>query len=67
MKDLIEALTIFAKYTDAAHPTYCSHDTLYVLVDPEKVIAKDRATLEALGFVASERGGNFYSFRFGSA
>ena len=67
MKDLIEALTIFAKYTDDEHPTCCEHDELYVLVDPAKVTAEDRVRLDALGFAAQEHDGNFRSSRFGSA
>jgi hypothetical protein len=65
VKDLIEALTIFAKYTDAEYPTHCEHDKLYVLVDPAKVTAEDKARLEDLGFRPSVDA--FYSFRFGSA
>ena len=67
MKDLIEALTIFAKYTDARHPTCCEHDVLYVLVDPAQVTTEDRARLEALGFEPQEHDRNFTSNRFGSA
>ena len=67
MKDLLEALTIFAKYTDAAYPTCCEHDELYVLVDPAKVTAEDRVRLDALGFVAQDHDQNFISNRFGSA
>jgi hypothetical protein len=67
MNDLLEAFTIFAKYTHTANPTCCEHDTLYVLVDPAQVSAEDRVRLEALGFMAKERDRNFYSFRFGSA
>ncbi len=67
MKDLIEALTLFAKYTDEHHPTCCEHDQLYVLVDPAKVTAEDKTRLEALGFIADAGEGHFYSFRFGSA
>lgn len=67
MNDLIEALTIFAKYTSDAHPTSCEHDSLYVLVDPAMVSAEDTARLEVLGFHARVRDGHFESFRFGSA
>lgn len=67
MKDLIEALTVFAKYTDDRRPTCCEHDHLYVLVDPEKVTHEDKQRLEDLGFIADENEGHFYSFRFGSA
>ena len=67
MKDLIEALTIFAKYTDDEHPTICAHDMLYVLVDPAQVTAEDRTRLEALSFIPHYRDNNFFSPRFGSA
>ena len=67
MNDLIEALTIFAKYTDAKHPTCCEHDVLYVLVDPAEVTAEDRVRLEALSFTAQDDDRNFTSNRFGSA
>jgi hypothetical protein len=65
MNDLIEALTLFAKYTTAAHPTHCEHDELYVLVDPERVSREDRTRLKALGFEVGP--GNFRSLRFGAA
>lgn len=67
MNDLIEALTIFAKYTSDKHPTCCEHDILYVLVDPAEVTTEDRVRLEALSFRAQKRDHNFYSNRFGSA
>lgn len=67
MNDLLEAFTIFAKYTSSRHPTCCEHDVLYVLVDPAKVTPDDLARLEALGFVAHEGDSNFQSVRFGSA
>ena len=36
MKDLIEALQIFSKYTDTGWPTHCEHDVMYICgVDPE--------------------------------
>ena len=67
MKDLLEAFTIFAKYTSEANPTCCEHNVLYVLVDPTDVSAEDRVRLEALGFDAHESDQNFQSTRFGSA
>jgi hypothetical protein len=67
MKDLIEALTIFAKYTSAEHPTSCEHDSLYVLVDPLDVSDADKTRLEDLGFHARVSDRHFESFRFGSA
>lgn len=68
MKDLIEALTIFAKYTDDHAPTACEHDVLYVFVNPGKVHTDDLRRLAQLSFtVESETGDCFKSFRFGSA
>jgi len=69
MKDLIEALTIFLKYTDIEYPTHCEHGVLTVCVDPALVTAADKDRLEELGFDAGEDGSDqecgFYSFRFG--
>lgn len=68
MKDLIEALTILAKYIDPEEkwPTQCEHDVLYVcLVDVEDVSTEDITRLNELGFIENEDGG-FKSFRFGS-
>lgn len=66
MKDLIEALTIFSKYTDTKHPTYCGYDALYICsVDPESVSDEDKSRLDELGFFESDEGG-FMSYRFGS-
>ena len=67
VKDLLEALTLFAKYTSDDHPTCCEHDMLYVLVDPAAVSAEDCVRLDVLGFTAQESDGNFRSSRFGSA
>ena len=65
MKDLIEALTIFSKYTDEEYVTCCEHDVLYVIVDPAIVSAEDKARLNALGFIPS-RNDTFLSYRYGS-
>ncbi len=65
MDDLIKALQIFRKYTDTKYPTHCEHDVLYIMCDPEKVSAKDKMTLDELGFFVSED--TFQSFRYGSA
>lgn len=66
MKDLIEALTIFAKYGNPTHPTVCEHDELYVLIDESLVSVEDKERLKALGFVPNNNG-TFSSYRFGSA
>jgi len=68
MKDLIEALTILAKYMDPEQkwPTHCEHDVLYVChIDEEDVSEEDTKRLDELGFHPSEEGG-FQSYRFGS-
>jgi hypothetical protein len=67
MKDLLEAITIFVKYSSDDYPTCCEHDTLYVLVDPSKVSDADKARLDELGFIAKPEDANFMSFHFGSA
>jgi hypothetical protein len=73
MKDLIEALTIFAKYGDPYSPTHCEHDVLTVMIDPADVSDEDKARLDKLGFRAGSEYGDdvftslFTSYRFGSA
>jgi len=68
MKDLIEALNIFAKYTQEERVTHCEHDTFYVCVDPAKVSDEDKKRLDELGFFESNADGLncFMSFHFGS-
>ena len=65
MKDLLEAIKIFSKYSDAKYPTNCGHDSLWVNVDEAVVSKEDIKTLDKLGFFVDEDGG-FLSFRFGS-
>lgn len=65
MNDLIEALTIFAKYTSHSHPTCCEHDVMYVLVDPQAMSLEDIERVTQLSFEPGDT--NFYSNRFGSA
>lgn len=67
MKDLIEAFTIFLKYSDDYAPLNCEHDELYVDVDPEIVSEDDKKRLYELSFEpSSEYPEGFTSFRFGS-
>lgn len=66
MKKLIEALTIFSKYTDTPFPTHCEHDVLYVNVQPEDVSDQDKVHLDELGFFPSSELDMFMSYRFGS-
>ena len=67
MKDLIEALQIFLKYGNPHSPTNCSHDVLWVNINPEDVSDEDKARLDELSFFVSEEDGyGFTSFRFGS-
>lgn len=65
MDDLIEALSIFRKYTDSYNPTHCEHDVLIVPIDPSSVSQDDINRLEQLDFMVEEE--HFYSFRFGAA
>jgi hypothetical protein len=65
--DLIKALTILAKYTDARNPTGCEHDEFRVYVTPSVVSDEDKAALDVLGFIPHERCDAFLSYRYGSA
>lgn len=65
MNDLIQALTIFAKYGDPYSPTHCEHDQLCVMIDPDDVTEEDQQYLQKLGFHRDD--GYFVSYRFGSA
>ena len=68
MKNLIEALTIFAKYKDEAYPTHCEHDVLWVVGITEKEVSKeDRKRLDDLGFFFSKSDDSWQSFHYGSA
>lgn len=66
MEDLIKALQIFLKYGNPRNPTNCSHDELFVDIDPELVSEDDKIELEKLDFICSSDGEGFKSFRFGS-
>lgn len=69
MKDLIEALTIFAKYAPDNHnPTHCEHDMMMVMGAERTAMTKeDLVRIEALGFYWSAEYDCWASFRFGSA
>lgn len=66
MKDLLQAIKIFLKYSDVEHPTNCSHDVLWIDVDETVVSKEDIKTLDKLGFFIDEDNGGFMSFKFGS-
>ncbi|GAG40443.1 unnamed protein product [marine sediment metagenome] len=65
MKDLIEALTIFAKYTNTKFPTNCTNYTLYVDVDESDVSQDDRKRLSELSFEYNILSGTYFSEHFG--
>lgn len=71
MKDLLEALTILAKYADAKYdyaPTHCEHDIFAVTCVRREVLnPEDAARLDALGFHWSKEYECWASFRFGSS
>tara|TARA_R110000851_G_scaffold196420_1_gene347309 strand:- start:196 stop:405 length:210 start_codon:yes stop_codon:yes gene_type:complete len=68
MEDLIKALQIFLKYGNPRTPSNCSHDYLYIDIDPEAVSKEDIKELDILGFFVDEDNGGegFGSFRYGS-
>ena len=66
MEDLIKALQIFLKYGNPAYPTNCSHNELFVDINPEKVFEEDIVGLDSLGFFINEKYDGFSSFKFGS-
>jgi len=67
VEDLIKALQIFLKYDNPRFPTNCSHDQLWVDINPEKVSPEDIKILDDLGFFPDKDGfGGFESYRFGS-
>lgn len=66
IRELIEALEIFERYIGDKYPTNCSHDQLYVDVDPEIVSEADVIKLDELGFFVDEELSGFSSFKFGS-
>lgn len=67
MGDLIKAFQIFSKYSKSKYPTNCSHDLLFVDVNPELVSKEDIKILDTLGFfISQEFDDGFSSFRFGS-
>ena len=63
-----EALAIFKRYANPTYPFHCSHDTLWVLVEPGKVSDEDKKRLDELGFFPCDEddGDQFISFRYGS-
>ena len=71
MNELIEALTIFAKYKNERWPTHCEHDVLHIVgITKTEMSAEDVARVEALGFLWSEDDETeegWISFKYGSA
>lgn len=65
MDALIEALTIMRKYANPELPTNCTHDVLWVDVNPVLVSPQDLARLKELHFEPDSYGG-FTSSYFGS-
>ena len=65
--DLIKAMEIFKTYDNPYSPFHCKHDTLCVMVSPDKVSEEDKKRLSELGFEVDKGNDTFYSFRFGSA
>ena len=67
MKDLIEALQIFLKYSDAYYPTHCELGVLYI-VGVGAVSNPDAKRLGEIGFQRDAHANDWYSKnRFGFA
>lgn len=75
MQDLVEALSILAKYQgpDPRSPTHCEHDVFAVCGIPFGAVTSEDATrLDQLGFIlcgddsGEHEPGTWISFRFGS-
>ena len=66
MEDLIKALQIFLKYENKTNPTNCSHDYLYIDINPELISEEDVAELDKLGFFIDQELEGFGSFKYGS-
>lgn len=66
MEDLIKALQILLKYGNKKYPTSCSHDVLYIGIDPSIVSDEDKKTLYELGFFVDDENECFTSFKYGS-
>jgi hypothetical protein len=68
VKQLIEALTIFAKYNDQPYPTNCSHDELAIMgITREEMSGEDILRVEALGFLWDDTEEYWLSYKYGSA
>ena len=67
MKDLIEALTILAKWVDDEWPTHCTHDQFAVKGPrPRRLTNNERKRLKTLSFHYDAELEMWVSFRFGS-
>ncbi len=66
MNDLIEALQIFAKYSNEEWPTHCEHDILMISDVQNDISQEDKDKLEKLGFHWSDEFDCWVSYRFGS-
>lgn len=68
MDKLIQALQIFMKYKNEAHPTHCEHDIMMVVdISKEEVSNEDKTKLDELGFHWNKEYDCWASYRFGSA
>lgn len=68
MKDLIEALNIFLKYGNPAHPFHCERYYLHVDIKANLVSEEDKLRLKKLGFFPDEEHdtGGFDSYKYGN-
>lgn len=64
MQDLIEALQIFAKYTDTEYPTDCHKNELMICNIERPISTEDVKRLKELSFTYYDEGGGWISARF---
>lgn len=67
MEKLIEALQIFLRYGNPRCPTFCTHEALYVVIDPSVVSDEDIDKLDKLSFFPDDEDECFCSFHYGNA
>ena len=62
-KELAEAMTIFAKYSEEGYMLGAEHDVIFVYLDPKLVSKEDKKRLKEIGFLQKYDGlDNFYYY-----
>ena len=67
MKELIEALIVFQRYSENEYPTHCEHDALCVChIEQSDMSEVDREYVEARSFFWNEEYDCWSSYKYGS-